>query len=68
MIGRTRTLRDRRDSAPLGITRIVPDVVEASLQLGEEVLFSLGVPEADVHTVVKTMPENDYAAIRAGAS
>jgi glutathione-regulated potassium-efflux system ancillary protein KefC len=68
VIARARTLGERNELALLGVTKIVPDVVEASLQLGEAVLFSLGVPEADVQTVVDAMRKNDYAAIRTGGS
>jgi CPA2 family monovalent cation:H+ antiporter-2 len=68
VIARARSLGEWSELALLGVTKIVPDVVEASPQLGEAVLFSIGVPGAEVQTVIETMRKNDYAAIRAGAS
>jgi glutathione-regulated potassium-efflux system ancillary protein KefC len=68
IIGRARDLKECHDLVRLGATKAVPDMVEASLQLGEAVLLSIGVPKEDVENVVETMRQDDYAAVQASAS
>jgi len=54
--------RSHRPVAPR-VTKAVEDVVEASLQLGDAVLLSIGVLKKNVERIVGMMGQDNYPAI-----
>lgn len=61
--------RDTAHAAKLvaaGATRVFPETVEASLQLGETMLVGAGLPEEAARTIVEARRRQEEAAYRAG--
>lgn len=58
--------RDRAHAVRLikqGATHVIPETVEASLQLGEMVLMGVGVPDDTARRIVETLRQAEQAAV-----
>lgn len=49
----------------LGTVHVVPETLEASLQLGAQVLGSLGVVATEIATIIDGYRDHDYARLTA---
>jgi len=58
--------RDRKHAAQLialGASHVIPETVEASLQLGEVVLTGIGVPDQAARQLIETRRQAELAAL-----
>lgn len=62
---RGRDLRHRRALEERGATAVVPEAVEASLQLGGVVLESVGASPESASEIIQQLRRNDYAGLEA---
>ncbi len=60
---RARDNSHSRELELLGATAVVPETIEASLQLGGIVLNSVGAEPDDVATIIEDLRQNDYAGL-----
>ena len=60
---RSRDRRHGRDLEQEGATAVVPETVEASLQLGSIVLTAIGTSRADVDQLLERLRSENYAAL-----
>jgi CPA2 family monovalent cation:H+ antiporter-2 len=66
VFARVRDARHAKRLLRLGATRVVPEALEASLQLGEVVLQGVGIPPDAAHTVVNRRREQELTGIETG--
>ncbi|GAK33578.1 potassium efflux system protein [Iodidimonas nitroreducens] len=64
IIARSRDHRHGQELEKLGATACVPETLEASLQLGAQVLRSLGLPHGTADDIIDSLRSEDYANIR----
>lgn len=57
---RARDLSHSRELEEAGATAVVPEIIEASLQLGGIVMDSMGATADEVTTIIEDLRQNDY--------
>jgi CPA2 family monovalent cation:H+ antiporter-2 len=57
---RARDLSHSRELEEAGATAVVPEIIEASLQLGGIVMDSMGATPDEVATIIEDLRQNDY--------
>jgi len=63
IIARSKDLMHGRDLESAGANAVVPDILEASLRLGELTLEALGIPDDESRETLDQLRGNDYALL-----
>ncbi|MEB3282684.1 MAG: monovalent cation:proton antiporter-2 (CPA2) family protein [Lyngbya sp.] len=63
LVVRTRHLEQREKMLAVGVSHVVPEVVEAALMMGEKTLELLGISELESTSLLSLLRQDEYAAL-----
>jgi glutathione-regulated potassium-efflux system ancillary protein KefC len=63
LVVRTRNLEQREKMLAIGVSHVVPEVVEAALMMGEKTLEIVGISELESSSLLSLLRKDEYAAL-----
>lgn len=63
LVVRTRNLEQREKMLAIGVSHVVPEVVESALMMGEKTLEIVGISELESSSLLSLLRKDEYAAL-----